>query len=96
MPHFHADPAEKVGKSSLLLQYTDNLFLPPEDTSATIGVDYKSRLIERDGKQYKLNSGRFERAARCLKLGLTEFSLLTSSFSVGQCRCVEFEPTSTL
>ena len=43
-----------VGKSAILLRFTDNKFLPPEDASATIGVDFKVKMIERAGRKFKL------------------------------------------
>eukprot|EP00010_Vexillifera_abyssalis_P004402 CAMPEP_0201553144 /NCGR_PEP_ID=MMETSP0173_2-20130828/19469_1 /ASSEMBLY_ACC=CAM_ASM_000268 /TAXON_ID=218659 /ORGANISM="Vexillifera sp., Strain DIVA3 564/2" /LENGTH=225 /DNA_ID=CAMNT_0047963761 /DNA_START=68 /DNA_END=742 /DNA_ORIENTATION=+ len=42
-----------VGKSSILLQFTDDYFA--EKHSSTIGVDFKIRTIELDGKRIKLN-----------------------------------------
>lgn len=65
--------SSSVGKSSLLLRFTDGLFLQvsihldltvlsltvecssSEETQATIGVDYKVKMIERNGKKYKLS-----------------------------------------
>ncbi|RCH93390.1 Ras- protein Rab-18, partial [Rhizopus azygosporus] len=35
-----------VGKSSLLLRFTDDTFLPQEEVSATIGVDFKVSMME--------------------------------------------------
>ncbi|RHZ67813.1 hypothetical protein Glove_299g16 [Diversispora epigaea] len=43
-----------VGKSSLLLRFTDDTFLPQESAAATIGVDFKVRYIVIDDKKYKL------------------------------------------
>lgn len=43
-----------VGKSSLLIRFTDGEFLPEEEASATIGVDYKTKLVTVDGKRFKL------------------------------------------
>lgn len=43
-----------VGKSSILLRFTDDTFLPQDDTSATIGVDFKAKIIDIDSKKYKL------------------------------------------
>ena len=41
-----------VGKSSLLVRFADNIFTPSYIT--TIGVDFKIRTIEVDGKKIKL------------------------------------------
>ncbi|EIW72520.1 hypothetical protein TREMEDRAFT_26769 [Tremella mesenterica DSM 1558] len=43
-----------VGKSSLLLRFTEDDFLADEDTIATIGVDFKVTRLEVDEKKYKL------------------------------------------
>ncbi len=40
-----------VGKSSLMIRYTDDLFA---DSMPTIGVDFKIRNYEKDGKRIKL------------------------------------------
>jgi len=44
-----------VGKSSLLLRFSDQSFLGDEEGSATIGVDFKVQRIEVDGVKYKLS-----------------------------------------
>lgn len=44
-----------VGKSSLLLRFTDDDFISEEETTATIGVDFKVKSIELDGQRYKLS-----------------------------------------
>ena len=44
-----------LGKSSLLLRFTDDEFLSEEETAATIGVDFKVKSIEVDGRRYKLS-----------------------------------------
>ena len=41
-----------VGKSALLLRYTENTFTPSFMT--TIGVDFKNKIIEIDGRRVKL------------------------------------------
>eukprot|EP00347_Sterkiella_histriomuscorum_P002710 403367106 len=43
---------EKVGKSSLMLRYCDNEFT--EQYLATIGVDFKIKALEVNGRQVKL------------------------------------------
>lgn len=47
--------SSSVGKSSLLLRFTDGLFLSSEETQATIGVDYKTKIVTRGDKKYKLS-----------------------------------------
>lgn len=47
--------AEVKGKSSLLLRFTDDDFLSEEETTATIGVDFRSKSVEVGGKRYKLS-----------------------------------------
>ncbi|WWC66394.1 uncharacterized protein I206_100296 [Kwoniella pini CBS 10737] len=64
-----------VGKSSLLLRFTDNEFLTDEETAATIGVDFKVKSIELDGKRYKLSV--WDTA------GQERFRTLTSSYYRG-------------
>ncbi|WVQ62033.1 uncharacterized protein L199_000167 [Kwoniella botswanensis] len=64
-----------VGKSSLLLRFTDDEFLSDEETSATIGVDFKVKSIELDGKKYKLSV--WDTA------GQERFRTLTSSYYRG-------------
>jgi GTPase SAR1 family protein len=44
-----------VGKSSLLLRFSDQSFLSEEEASATIGVDFKVQRLEVDGVKYKLS-----------------------------------------
>uniref|UniRef100_A0A8D2AYG7 Uncharacterized protein n=1 Tax=Sciurus vulgaris TaxID=55149 RepID=A0A8D2AYG7_SCIVU len=41
-----------VGKSCLLLQFTDKRFQPVHDL--TIGVEFGARMVNTDGKQIKL------------------------------------------
>jgi GTPase SAR1 family protein len=41
-----------VGKSSILLRYTDNKF--PENYMATIGIDFRIKSFTLDGKIIKL------------------------------------------
>jgi Ras-related protein Rab-18 len=64
-----------VGKSSLLLRYTDDEYLGPEEASATIGVDYKIKSISVGGKRYKLSI--WDTA------GQERFRTLTSSYYRG-------------
>ncbi|KAJ2725409.1 Ras- protein Rab-18-B [Coemansia sp. Benny D115] len=64
-----------VGKSSILLRFTDDNFLPPEETSATIGVDFKVKHYTIDGNRYKLTI--WDTA------GQERFRTLTSSYYRG-------------
>ncbi|KAI8059186.1 ras family-domain-containing protein [Gongronella butleri] len=64
-----------VGKSSLLLRFTDDTFLPQEEVSATIGVDFKVSMMEVDGREYKLTI--WDTA------GQERFRTLTSSYYRG-------------
>ncbi|KAJ2251097.1 Ras- protein Rab-18 [Coemansia sp. RSA 475] len=59
-----------VGKSSILLRFTDDQFLPPEETSATI-----AKICTVDDKQYKLTI--WDTA------GQERFRTLTSSYYRG-------------
>ncbi|KAJ3212296.1 hypothetical protein HDU83_008429 [Entophlyctis luteolus] len=43
-----------TGKSSILLRFTDDAWLQPDEVAATIGVDFKVKTLEADGKKYKL------------------------------------------
>ncbi|GMK53901.1 hypothetical protein CspeluHIS016_0104870 [Cutaneotrichosporon spelunceum] len=64
-----------VGKSSLLLRFTDDDFLSEEETAATIGVDFKVKSIELNGRRYKLSI--WDTA------GQERFRTLTSSYYRG-------------
>ncbi|CAJ0917656.1 16980_t:CDS:2 [Entrophospora sp. SA101] len=64
-----------VGKSSLLLRFTDDTFLPHDEVSATIGVDFKVHEIVVDEKKYKLTI--WDTA------GQERFRTLTSSYYRG-------------
>ena len=56
-----------VGKSSLLLRFSDEQWLPEDESSATIGVDFRVsvRLV----------------LYRCLSVGLARFMVASSSLS---------------
>ncbi|GHJ89826.1 hypothetical protein NliqN6_6228 [Naganishia liquefaciens] len=64
-----------VGKSSLLLRFTDDDFLADEETSATIGVDFKVKQLQVEGRKYKLSI--WDTA------GQERFRTLTSSYYRG-------------
>ncbi|KAK7440613.1 hypothetical protein VKT23_016961 [Stygiomarasmius scandens] len=44
-----------VGKSSLLLRFSDEQWLPEDESSATIGVDFKVHKMDIKGKKVKLS-----------------------------------------
>jgi len=44
-----------VGKSSLLLRFSDEQFLPEDESSATIGVDFRVHKMEVKGRKVKLS-----------------------------------------
>jgi len=44
-----------VGKSSLLLRFSDEQWLPEEEASATIGVDFRVHKLEVKGRKVKLS-----------------------------------------
>ncbi|CCA71547.1 probable Ras-related protein Rab-18 [Serendipita indica DSM 11827] len=44
-----------VGKSSLLMRFTDAQFLPEDESSATIGVDFRVCKMEIGGRRVKLS-----------------------------------------
>lgn len=62
------------GKSSLLLRFTDSIWVP-EDTQATIGVDFKTKLLNINNQKVKLTI--WDTA------GQERFRTLTSSYYRG-------------
>ncbi|GBB90386.1 hypothetical protein RclHR1_17310002 [Rhizophagus clarus] len=64
-----------VGKSSLLLRFTEDTFLPQDEVAATIGVDFKVQDMRFEGKKYKLTI--WDTA------GQERFRTLTSSYYRG-------------
>jgi len=44
-----------VGKSSLLLRFSDEQWLPEDESSATIGVDFRVHKMEVKGRKVKLS-----------------------------------------
>ncbi|TEB24996.1 ras-domain-containing protein [Coprinellus micaceus] len=44
-----------VGKSSLLLRFSDEQWLPEDESSATIGVDFRVHKMDVNGKKVKLS-----------------------------------------
>ncbi|KAF9429058.1 hypothetical protein BGZ76_001874 [Entomortierella beljakovae] len=64
-----------TGKSSLLMRFVDGVFLAPDEISSTIGVDFKVKVIDVEGKKYKLTI--WDTA------GQERFRTLTSSYYRG-------------
>lgn len=64
-----------TGKSSLLLRFTDDRFLGEDVQSATIGVDFKVKFVEMEGRRVKLTI--WDTA------GQERFRTLTSSYYRG-------------
>ncbi|ORY46148.1 ras-domain-containing protein [Rhizoclosmatium globosum] len=64
-----------TGKSSLLLRFTDDAWLQPDEVAATIGVDFKVKTMEINEKKYKLTI--WDTA------GQERFRTLTSSYYRG-------------
>ncbi|KAJ1963785.1 hypothetical protein GGI12_001846 [Dipsacomyces acuminosporus] len=64
-----------VGKSSILVRFIDDHFLPPDKVSATIGVDFRAKMYDLDGSRYKLTI--WDTA------GQERFRTLTSSYYRG-------------
>jgi Ras-related protein Rab-18 len=64
-----------TGKSSILLRFTDDTWLLPDQVSATIGVDFKVKIIDVDDSKYKLTI--WDTA------GQERFRTLTSSYYRG-------------
>lgn len=64
-----------TGKSSLLLRFTDDTWLHPDEVSATIGVDFKVKVVDIDDNKYKLTI--WDTA------GQERFRTLTSSYYRG-------------
>lgn len=67
--------SSNTGKSSLLLRYTDDDYIGPEEATATIGVDYKIKQITVAARRYKLSI--WDTA------GQERFRTLTSSYYRG-------------
>ncbi|KAI9022596.1 ras family-domain-containing protein [Hyaloraphidium curvatum] len=64
-----------TGKSSLLLRFCDDAWLQPDEVAATIGVDFKVKIVDVDSKKYKLTI--WDTA------GQERFRTLTSSYYRG-------------
>lgn len=69
------------------MRFTDDDFLSEEETAATIGVDFKVKSIELDGRRYKLSiwvSGDVDGPAHAQDTaGQERFRTLTSSYYRG-------------
>ncbi|KXS18077.1 ras-domain-containing protein [Gonapodya prolifera JEL478] len=64
-----------AGKSSLLLRFAEDAWTESEDARATIGVDFKVKMVDVDGQRYKLTI--WDTA------GQERFRTLTSSYYRG-------------
>jgi len=69
--------SSSVGKSSVLLRFTDDTFLSADEISSTIGVDFKLKLLDhsKSGRRFKLSI--WDTA------GQERFRTLTSSYYRG-------------
>ncbi|KAK9899484.1 ras-domain-containing protein [Cystobasidium minutum MCA 4210] len=69
--------SSSVGKSSLLLRFTDDTFLSADEISSTIGVDFKLKMLDHkaSGRRFKLSI--WDTA------GQERFRTLTSSYYRG-------------
>jgi len=70
-----------VGKSCLLLQFTDKRFQPVHDL--TIGVEFGARMVTIDGRPIKLQI--WDTVSLCFKLlffGLVKFSVFILFFKL--------------
>lgn len=49
--------SSSVGKSSVLLRFTDDTYLSADEISSTIGVDFKLKILDhkKSGKRFKLS-----------------------------------------
>jgi hypothetical protein len=70
-----------VGKSSLLLRFSDKQWLPEDEASATIGVDFRVRVVAPftflSREKLTMTSSSFRRTGWCARLrtGLCVFPL---------------------
>lgn len=71
-----------VGKSCLLLQFTDKRFQPVHDL--TIGVEFGARMITIDGKQIKLQI--WDTVSCCLRCSSCLLSFYSLTFAFTQSR----------
>jgi len=81
-----------VGKSSLLLRFSDKQWLPEDEASATIGVDFRVRVVAPftffSREKLTMTSSSFRRPGWCARLrtGLCVFPLgVFFSFLHGGC-----------
>ena len=69
--------SSSVGKSSVLLRFTDDTYLSSDEVSSTIGVDFKLKMLDhsKSGRRFKLSI--WDTA------GQERFRTLTSSYYRG-------------
>lgn len=61
-----------VGKSSLLLRFSDEQWLPEDEASATIGVDFRVRLSFRAFSHWRMKSCAYPSWYRCTRWRSTD------------------------
>lgn len=60
-----------VGKTSLIIRFIEDKF-EPEETTATIGIDHRTKVVQRGGNSYKMTI--------CDTAGQEKFRSMTSSW----------------
>ncbi len=90
-----------TGKSSLLLRYVDDTWMAPDEIQATIGVDFKVKILDVDGKRYKLTVWDTAVYFKLFSVGVNRrlqgqerFRTLTSSYYRGAHGVIMGEKTS--
>lgn len=69
-----------VGKSSILLRFTDDVF---DDVAPTIGVDFKVKALDVDGRRVKItawDTGTFSISLRWVSRGVSSGGAVSLSF----------------
>lgn len=79
-----------VGKSSILLRFTDDVF---DDVAPTIGVDFKVKALDVDGRRVKItawDTGTFSISLRWVSRGVSSGGAVSLSFPRQPIRSVQF------